>query len=184
MKHEAMGGLSTDQTVGLAEIVGAFSYALDITEGQPAGHAVRCCWIGSHIGRAIGLSAQERDDLYYALLLRDLGCSSNAARICELYQADDRAFKQGYKTVGTGLAATIHFIASRTAQAAPLHRRASAIGHILKSAAIYSDARFCHSLSMFASLRPLHFPFESVARRSPPRGAPESGTFVTFGKPV
>ena len=133
MKHHSIGGIAADHSVSLAEIVGAFSYAPDITEGQPAGHAVRCCWIGSHIGQAIGLSPQERDDLYYALLLKDLGCSSNAARICELYQDDDRAFKQGYKTVGTGLAATIHFIASRTARAAPLHRRASAIGHILKN---------------------------------------------------
>ena len=77
--------------------------------------------------------ARERDDLYYTLLLKDLGCSSNAARICELYQADDRAFKQGYKTVGTSLAATLHFVASRTATAAPLHRRAAAIGNILKN---------------------------------------------------
>ena len=133
MKHQSIGDLSTDQSVSLAEIVGAFSYALDITEGQPAGHGVRSCWIGSHIGVAIGLSAQDRDDLYYTLLLKDLGCSSNAARICELYQADDRAFKAGYKTVGTGLAATIHFIASRTATAAPFHRRAAAIGNILKN---------------------------------------------------
>jgi len=132
VKHQPIGGVSADQSVSLAEIVGAFSYALDITEGQPAGHAVRCCWIGSHVGRAIGLSALERDDLYYALLLKDLGCSSNAARICELYQADDRAFKQGYKTVGTGLAATIHFVASRTARSAPLRHRAAAIGNILK----------------------------------------------------
>ena len=79
------------------------------------------------------VAAQDRDDLYYTLLLKDLGCSSNAARICELYQADDRAFKQGYKTVGTSLAATLHFIASRTATAAPLHRRAAAIGNILKN---------------------------------------------------
>ena len=132
MKHQPIVGAMADHSVGLAEIVGAFSYALDITEGQPAGHATRCCWIGSHIGKAIALSPQDRDDLYYALLLKDLGCSSNAARICELYQADDRAFKQGYKTVGTGLAATIHFIASRTARTAPLHRRAAAIGHIFK----------------------------------------------------
>ena len=133
MKHQPFADVAIAQSVSLAEIVGAFSYALDITEGQPAGHASRSCWIGSHIGKAIGLSAQDRDDLYYALLLKDLGCSSNAARICELYQADDRAFKQGYKTVGTGLAATIHLSASRTATAAPLHRRAAAIGHILKN---------------------------------------------------
>ena len=42
----------------------------------------------------------ELGELYYTVLLKDLGCSSNAARICELYEADDRAFKQGYKTVG------------------------------------------------------------------------------------
>ena len=30
-------------TITLAELVGAFSYALDITEGQPAGHCVRSC---------------------------------------------------------------------------------------------------------------------------------------------
>ena len=132
MEYQAIAGAPTAPSVSLAEIIGAFSYALDITEGQPAGHATRCCWIGSHVGRAIGLSARDRDDLYYALLLKDLGCSSNAARICELYQADDLAFKQGYKTVGTSLAATIHFVASRTATAAPLHRRAAAIGHIFK----------------------------------------------------
>jgi HD-GYP domain-containing protein (c-di-GMP phosphodiesterase class II) len=132
VKFDPIGSTPIPVTVSLAELVGAFSYALDITEGQPAGHASRCCWIGSHVGRAIGLSAQDRDDLYYTLLLKDLGCSSNAARICELYQADDRAFKQGYKTVGTSLAATVHFIAARTATQAPLHRRAVAIGNIFR----------------------------------------------------
>ncbi|HEX6784434.1 MAG TPA: HD domain-containing phosphohydrolase [Sphingomicrobium sp.] len=63
--------------------------------------------------------------------MKDLGCSSNAARICELYEADDRAFKQGFKTVGTSLAATLHFVFSRTARGKPLHRRAAAIGNIL-----------------------------------------------------
>jgi len=127
-----IAGSSASQT-SLAELVGAFSYALDITEGQPAGHSVRCCYIGSQIGVALGLSASERHDLYYTLLLKDLGCSSNAARICALYEADDRAFKQGFKTVGTSLAATLHFVFSKTASAAPFGRRAAAIGNILKN---------------------------------------------------
>ena len=78
----------------LAELLGAFSYALDITEGQPPGHCVRACWIGQHIARAVGLSGDASWELYYAVLLKDLGCSSNAARIAELYLADDRAFKK------------------------------------------------------------------------------------------
>ena len=119
--------------VGLAELVGAFSYALDITEGQPAGHSTRCCWIGSHIGATLGLNAQERHDLHYTLLLKDLGCSSNAARICELYEADDLAFKRGYKTIGTSLASTLRFVFSRTARESSFGRRAAAIGNILQN---------------------------------------------------
>ncbi|GAA4030165.1 HD domain-containing protein [Sphingomonas rosea] len=116
-----------------AEIIAAFSYALDLTEGQPAGHCIRACWIGMQVGRALGLPRRDLGDLYYTLLLKDLGCSSNAARICELYEADDRAFKQGYKTVGTSLAATLHFVFSKTARGKPLGRRLSAIGNILRN---------------------------------------------------
>lgn len=81
----------------LAELIGALSYALDITEGQPEGHCVRCCLIGMRLGRALGLGERELADLYYTLLLKDLGCSSNAARICELYLTDDLGFKRDVK---------------------------------------------------------------------------------------
>ena len=126
-------GANADGRTTLAELIGAFSYALDIPEGQPAGHCVRACFIGSSIGRAIGLGPRQRHELYYTLLLKDLGCSSNAARICELYEADDRAFKQGYKTVGTSLAATLHFVVARTAAQSTVGRRIGAIGNILKN---------------------------------------------------
>ena len=132
MRHATFAATALP-VVSLPELVGAFSYALDLTEGQPAGHCVRACWIGSHIGRELGLSAAERSDLYYTILLKDLGCSSNAARICELYEADDRAFKQGFKTVGTSLAATLRFVIAKTAPSAPLHKRVAAIGNIFKN---------------------------------------------------
>ncbi len=35
----------------LSQLIGALSYALDMTEGQPEGHCVRRCWIGMHVGR-------------------------------------------------------------------------------------------------------------------------------------
>jgi HD-GYP domain-containing protein (c-di-GMP phosphodiesterase class II) len=81
----------------LAELIGALSYALDITEGQPEGHCVRCCLIGMRLGRELGLSEGALAELYYTLLLKDLGCSSNAARICELYITDDLHFKRVVK---------------------------------------------------------------------------------------
>ena len=53
-------------------------------------------------------------ELYYTLLLKDLGCSSNAARICELYLTDDLAFKRDFKTVGDGLPDVLRFVFTHT----------------------------------------------------------------------
>ncbi|KQT46064.1 metal-dependent phosphohydrolase [Devosia sp. Leaf420] len=102
--------------VYLSEVVGALSYALDITEGQPVGHSLRCCWIGMHIGMRLDLSEEELSDLYYTLLLKDIGCSSNAARICKLYLADDLNFKNSYKSVDTKLPEILRFLISNTAR--------------------------------------------------------------------
>ena len=117
----------------LAELLGAFSHALDVTEGQPVGHCVRCCWIGIHVGREIGLSQPELSDLYYALLLKDLGCSSNAARICSLYLVDDLSFKHDFKQVDGSLAAALRFVFSHTGLEADLAGRFRAIVNILQN---------------------------------------------------
>ena len=116
----------------LSELIGALSHALDITEGQPAGHCVRCCWIGMHIGRAIGLPQDQLWELYYTLLLKDLGCSSNAARICELYLADDLGFKRDFKTVGDSLPQVLSFELTHTGLKAGLAERFRSVMTILK----------------------------------------------------
>jgi putative nucleotidyltransferase with HDIG domain len=75
------------------------SYALDITEGQPQGHAARTCLIGMRIARQIGLPQADQSALFYALLLKDLGCSSNAAKMAYLFGADDRQVKRDIKAI-------------------------------------------------------------------------------------
>ena len=47
------------------------------------------------IGRALGLSAEEQSHLFYALLLKDAGCSSNAARVFQLFGGDEQKAKRG-----------------------------------------------------------------------------------------
>ncbi len=89
---------STD-TLHLSEVISALSYALDLTEGQPAGHCIRCCWIGIHIGKVMNLGEDDLWNLYYTILLKDAGCSSNAARLYELYGSDERQLKHDFKTV-------------------------------------------------------------------------------------
>jgi putative nucleotidyltransferase with HDIG domain len=83
--------------VRLSEVISALSYALDITEGQPMGHAVRSCAIGMRVGEEIGLGPSERSSLFYALLLKDAGCSSNSARLSALFAADDFELKRARK---------------------------------------------------------------------------------------
>lgn len=81
----------------LSEVLAGLTAALDITEGQPVGHSVRSCMIGMRIAEALQLSDDERADLLYALLLKDLGCSSNAARVCYLFGTDDHGAKRDLK---------------------------------------------------------------------------------------
>lgn len=78
----------------LAEIISALSFALDLTEGAVPGHALRSCLLGMRLGMELGFSDVELADLYHALLLKDVGCSSNAARMCQIIGGgDDRAVK-------------------------------------------------------------------------------------------
>src|SRR5579863_7191988 len=119
--------------IRLAELLSALSHALDMVEGQPAGHCVRCCWIGIQIGAEIGLQPEQIWELYYTLLLKDLGCSSNAARICQLYMVDDIAFKRDFHTVNDSLPQVLRFVLSDTGMQAGLAERFRALVHIFQN---------------------------------------------------
>ena len=92
-------GMDEGGDLRLSEILAALSYALDITEGQPTGHAVRTCLIGMRLADEVGVEIEDRAALFYALLLKDAGCSSNAAKISALFGADDLVAKRNAKTV-------------------------------------------------------------------------------------
>ena len=89
-RHAAQGGAR----ISLADVLSALSCALDLTEGQPAGHAVRSCVIGMHIAREIGLPIEAQRDLYYASLMKDAGCSTNASKMMQILGTDDIAGKR------------------------------------------------------------------------------------------
>ncbi|HEV2564078.1 MAG TPA: HD domain-containing phosphohydrolase, partial [Microvirga sp.] len=116
-----------------SELVGALSHALDLTEGQPQGHSLRCCWIGMAMADVAGFTPDQCADLYYTLLLKDLGCSSNAARICSLYLADDLSFKHDFKRVGSSLPQALRFVLQHTGVGAGLAERILATMRILKN---------------------------------------------------
>ena len=96
---DALPNTAADHPVSLGEILSALSFALDITEGAPPGHSVRACLLGMRLGKQIGLSDQGLAELYYALLLKDIGCSSNSARMTDAFAADDQTVKQQFKFI-------------------------------------------------------------------------------------
>ena len=102
-----VAGEQSDRPVGegvelrLSEVLAGLSYALDLTEGQARGHTERSCLIGMRLAVALDLDDDERSSLFYALLLKDAGCSSNAARVAALFGADDAMVKSSRRLTDT-----------------------------------------------------------------------------------
>ena len=74
----------SDVVITFSEIISALSFATDLTEDAVPGHALRSCLLGMRIGQALGMPERELESLYYALLLKDIGCSSHASRLGHL----------------------------------------------------------------------------------------------------
>jgi putative nucleotidyltransferase with HDIG domain len=73
----------------MSAVLTGLSAALDITEGHPRGHAARTCLIAMRMADALRLSPDDSSDLFYAALLKDAGCSSNAARVFQMFGGPD-----------------------------------------------------------------------------------------------
>src|SRR5713226_624468 len=99
MASEQIACVRPATEVRLSEVLAGLSYALDLTEGQRPGHAVRTCAIGMRLAEIIGLNQRQRSALFYSLLMKDLGCSSNSSRFAALFAADDHRLKASLKTI-------------------------------------------------------------------------------------
>ena len=101
----------------LSEVLSGLSHALDITEGQARGHAERSCLIGMRLAAALELDDSTRSSLFYALLLKDAGCSSNAAKVSALFGADDAVVKSSRRLTDTSSTSEALWHVLRTAGA-------------------------------------------------------------------
>jgi hypothetical protein len=83
----------------LADVISALTYALDLTEGERSGHALRTALIAMRVGRAPYRDNDRLRALYYAALLKDSGGSSTAARLSALFGGDDQDVKHDMRMV-------------------------------------------------------------------------------------
>ena len=95
-------------------------------------------------------------------MLKDLGCSSNAARICELYLTDDLHFKRDFKLVDGSLSEVVNFVLGHTGLQADLLGRFRSLFHIFRNGDQIANELIltrCHrgadiALSLIHILRP------------------------------
>ena len=116
------------EAIPTARLLAGLSMALDLTEGQLPGHALRTCFLAMHLADDLGLSLADRGALFYGAFLKDAGCSSNAAAITRIFGADDIEAKRRQSTIES-LAARVRRVhdpdhpeqRAPAAQAAPAH---------------------------------------------------------------
>ncbi len=111
--------------IRLSEVVSALSHALDVTGGQPMGHAERSCLIGLRLAEAVGLEPARRSSLFYALLLKDAGCSTTAAATAATFGGDDLQVKRESRLIDTARPLqSLGYLRRNVAPGAPLRQRA------------------------------------------------------------
>src|SRR5690606_11411435 len=79
-----------DQQNGLrlAELMTSLSLAIDLGTGQPMEWVSRCCLLAVHLAERLGMSEQECQDVYYLMLLRHLGCTSNSVMDAHVFGSE------------------------------------------------------------------------------------------------
>ena len=72
-----------DSGLRLAELVAAFSLALDLGMGQPMEHVLRSWLIAARLGAHLGLDDVQRASLYYVVTLAWVGCVADTASVAQ-----------------------------------------------------------------------------------------------------
>jgi len=76
------------------------------------------------IGEKLALDDDIVNELYYALLLKDAGCSANAAQVSSWFGTDDRSAKMDLKQVNwSRMADAVRYAIRQAAPGAPLRQR-------------------------------------------------------------
>lgn len=99
----------------VAEVVSALSFALDLVAEQAMGHSVRTCILGMRIAAELHLPSAVQNDLYYALLLKDAGCSGSTPVVSSERAKQKRQLTKVRSERGAALARLMG-LSERTAQ--------------------------------------------------------------------
>jgi HD-GYP domain-containing protein (c-di-GMP phosphodiesterase class II) len=116
------GSSQARPAIRLAELVAALSLGVDLGFGQPMEHVLRQCLIALRLAECVGLTEEERSDVFYTALLINVGCHSDAHEQAKWF-GDDITLKSGKYDHELGSAAgALAMLRSVGRGNPPLHR--------------------------------------------------------------
>src|SRR4051812_40265479 len=80
-----------------ADVMGGLSVAPDLAGGGPLETSLRTCVFAMELGSSIGFAATELGSLYYASLLRHLGCTAYSHEAAHLAGGDDHDLLRAFE---------------------------------------------------------------------------------------
>jgi HD-GYP domain-containing protein (c-di-GMP phosphodiesterase class II) len=121
-----------DSGLRLAELVAAFSLAMDLGLGQPMEHVLRAWLIAARLGDQMGIAREQRGALYYIAMLAWVGCVAETPEVATLF-GDDIAYRHDtYSIDRTGLP-MLGFMLRHAGAGRPFPQRVRAAADLLAS---------------------------------------------------
>lgn len=93
--------LGLREVLRLAELLGALSLATDLGAGVPFEKGLRTCVVASLLADELELGAADRAAVYFASLLRSLGCTAHGSTFAEWFD-DDVVIQRELKLLDLG----------------------------------------------------------------------------------
>src|SRR5437868_5433021 len=117
--------------VELAALVAAVSLAADLASGVTLEHGLRTCLLATRLAERAGLDTAARRDVYYASLLRSIGCTSDALEQSTLFGNEIAARTELHLAAHLPSRQLLGVLARHAGAGAPPPRRAQALGRVL-----------------------------------------------------
>ncbi len=121
-----------DSGLRLADLVAAFTLAVDLGLGQPMEHVLRSWLIAARLGDHVGVKRDERASLYYVATLAWVGCVADTPELSAWF-GDDIAYRHdGYELEQTGLP-FVGFMLRHAGAGRPLVQRLRVAANLMAS---------------------------------------------------
>lgn len=131
--------------VRLAELLASLSLGIDLGFGQPMGHVLRQCLIALRLGEQLDLDEAERATVYYAALLVNVGCITDAHEQAKWF-GDDVALKATkYEYEPRTLAEAVGSLRLLGSGSGPIHRIRTILDFIVTGRSETADMITLHA---------------------------------------